>query len=351
MLLPIHASAPGKLIICGEYAVLDAGPAISMAVENRARVTIEPAGDNCILEIITSECDVFEFNWTDAGDVYYPNLQPEERGTMLRQVVNALKLSLPATMPLVRIIIDSSEFYSAETAQKLGVGSSAAVCVALTGALHRLFGSTIGIDELCFRVHRAFQGGKGSGVDVATSLSGGLIGFQNQLEARFAELPQIRHLKPLEGLHILPVWTGYESSTSEMLNSLDLYRNQGFQEYEEFINSMSEICAQLVVVWGQQNIKAVLDLLALYSTRLQKLDAAAGMGIYSQPHLDFQCFADHAGVVYKPSGAGGGDFGLFFTESEEIMKKLKKELTSPLVFSEWKVINQGLKVRPDISIG
>ena len=36
----VIASAPGKVILCGEYAVLDGAPAICMAVDRRARVEI-----------------------------------------------------------------------------------------------------------------------------------------------------------------------------------------------------------------------------------------------------------------------------------------------------------------------
>ena len=40
------ASAPGKVVLCGEYAVLDGAPAISMAVNRRALVTLIPvSGD------------------------------------------------------------------------------------------------------------------------------------------------------------------------------------------------------------------------------------------------------------------------------------------------------------------
>ncbi|MDH3305214.1 MAG: hypothetical protein OEM92_08415, partial [Gammaproteobacteria bacterium] len=37
------ASAPGKLVLCGEYAVLDGAPAVCMAVDRRATVTVTDA--------------------------------------------------------------------------------------------------------------------------------------------------------------------------------------------------------------------------------------------------------------------------------------------------------------------
>ena len=38
----VVASAPGKAVLCGEYAVLDGAPAVCMALDRRARVTVTP---------------------------------------------------------------------------------------------------------------------------------------------------------------------------------------------------------------------------------------------------------------------------------------------------------------------
>jgi len=38
--IDVSASAPGKVVIAGEYAVLDGAPAICMAVNRRAHVSI-----------------------------------------------------------------------------------------------------------------------------------------------------------------------------------------------------------------------------------------------------------------------------------------------------------------------
>ena len=41
MISRVTASAPGKVVLSGEYAVLSGAPAICMAVNRRATVTIE----------------------------------------------------------------------------------------------------------------------------------------------------------------------------------------------------------------------------------------------------------------------------------------------------------------------
>ena len=49
--LSVAASAPGKVVLAGEYAVLDGAPAICAALDRRARVQIAPSGtDHHVVE-------------------------------------------------------------------------------------------------------------------------------------------------------------------------------------------------------------------------------------------------------------------------------------------------------------
>jgi phosphomevalonate kinase len=74
------------------------------------------------------------------------------------------------SLPAARILLDS-------TRVPKGYGSSAATAVALAGALLAASGAEASRDEvfaLALAAHRAFQGGRGSGYDVATSTYGGV---------------------------------------------------------------------------------------------------------------------------------------------------------------------------------
>ena len=49
--MSVTASAPGKIVLCGEYAVLWDAPAVCMAVNRRAVATVAQSGDgDCHLE-------------------------------------------------------------------------------------------------------------------------------------------------------------------------------------------------------------------------------------------------------------------------------------------------------------
>src|SRR5262245_32806891 len=98
------ARAPGKLILTGEYAVLDGAPALVIAVDRRAiaRQTRPPPprGSSPFLVAVAAEIAARR----GEGD--------------------------PAAARAMRVAVDSSAFYDGTT--KLGLGSSAAVTVAAT---------------------------------------------------------------------------------------------------------------------------------------------------------------------------------------------------------------------------
>ena len=74
----IVASAPGKVVLSGEYAVLDGAPAICMAVDRRARVRIEATGDDFHEVIAPGHVDEPRrflvrdgiFGWLDSSDEF-----------------------------------------------------------------------------------------------------------------------------------------------------------------------------------------------------------------------------------------------------------------------------------------
>jgi phosphomevalonate kinase len=126
--------APGKLVLVGEYAVVDGAPAIVLAVDRGVRCVRRPAPG---LEIDTP-----------TGDDRF--VRPALAGRSGR--------------------FTFTDAVPASTLSKPGFGGSAAACVVACAAAGRPLTDA-------FALHHAVQGG-GSGVDVAASIAGGMIRYE-----------------------------------------------------------------------------------------------------------------------------------------------------------------------------
>ena len=66
--MEITTSAPGKFVLSGEYAVLDGAPAVCVAVDRRARVSIGPhEGDHCVVQAPGFSAEVGQFSVDSGG--------------------------------------------------------------------------------------------------------------------------------------------------------------------------------------------------------------------------------------------------------------------------------------------
>ncbi len=170
--LLVSARAPGKVVLSGEYAVLDAAPAVCMAVDRHAYATISRAGDDCHIVSApgySDSCGRFriidgDFEWL-AGRDEFSLLEHAWRAADFRSDDN------------LSFQLDTREFQDVETGVKIGLGSSAALMVALVAAIGEIATTELDHRDLALAAHRDLQGGIGSGVFVACSSAGGLIEY------------------------------------------------------------------------------------------------------------------------------------------------------------------------------
>ena len=288
-MMSVKASAPGKVIIAGEYAVLDGAPAICMAVNRRAHVLIlqNSAGEFVISAPGLSEEPRRYASITECEDDL--------------PLVAAVWQQLPTdSVEPMSIELDSSEFVSAAGA-KIGVGSSAAVAVALTAALSHFAGgdgaSSRDVRELATAAHQKFQGGSGSGADIACCFAGGVI------EYRMVEAPSYEMAWPA-GLHYELLWSGQSSDTGAQLEKLAGAKSH--HSRAELVTAAFEMAA----VWREGQLEKIVHALQDYTTALQHFDAGHQLGIFAAGHAELAGRAKLTDVVYKPCGAGGGDLGI-----------------------------------------
>lgn len=159
-----RASAPGSLMLMGEYAVLHGKHALVCAVDKRMIVTLAPRLDKKIT--ISSAL----------GDVVVDNISQFKVEPPFQFVLATLKKFQKKMFTGCDITIES------EFSDKIGFASSAAVTTALLAALAAWLNislTKIDMVRIARTIVRQVQG-LGSGADVAACVFGGIVAYRAQ---------------------------------------------------------------------------------------------------------------------------------------------------------------------------
>ncbi len=307
----IQASAPGKIVVCGEYAVLGGAHAIAMAIDRRSKVTIKgrarapsevmaPGYADVVAEFTASGN---ELNWAD------------ERQS-LRLFELAWRAQENVTYEPKVFTLDTQAFVNAPTQQKLGLGSSAALTVALCAALCE----SGEIGHLAHSVHSAFQGGVGSGVDIACSLAGGLIDFDPATLASSA-------LQWPDGLFYAVLWSGRPVDTKHQIARFTDAKSRVPSADDALIDASNDI----VAMWREATPQSIVDTLRDYTETLRRFSDTNDLDIFAAGHAELLQAAIASGVAYKPCGAGGGDIGIALSADRDELQNYVQNLPGPAV--------------------
>lgn len=307
----VTASAPGKLVLSGEYAVLDGAPAICMAVDRRARVTISPSTAEHHTVAAPGFCSTVGSFKTHNGDVEWL-----AGGGDFRLVDDVWRTANPVVPTSLAMVLDTSEFLDAKSNAKIGIGSSAALAVALAAAICELVQADADATRVAFAAHRQFQDGLGSGADVACSTAGGLIAYSMAAGAG----PQIAWP---EGLAHALVWSGVVTSTGGKLERF------GRQEPRPSRSALVDSAQRIATAWRGGSVQTILDEYRDYTHVLREFSIDHGLGIFDAGHAELADAAAAAGVIYKPCGAGGGDVGVVFADDEAAVEAFVSNVVPP----------------------
>jgi mevalonate kinase len=304
--MTLTCSAPGKVLIAGEYAVLEGHPALVASVDRRARATLTPGDELTVGGLGLGPLRAQQ----SAGSVLLDG--DDGRLGLLRAV---LQVATERGVPLPRghLAVDTSEFY--ENDEKLGLGSSAAVAAAVAGLLLGTAGDVDEeeVHELAAAAHERFSDGRGSGVDVAASSYGGIIRFE-----RIEGAPQC-HTWPLAPRELVPVvvYVGEPASTRELLAKVDKLRAAERKRYDERIADIAWAALELLdAVSPDEDPRVFVAAMDRCRRAMRRLGDKVGVDIVSPPHRRVAKLARLHGGSAKPSGAGVGDVAIAFVPGE-----------------------------------
>ncbi|HJR13210.1 MAG TPA: hypothetical protein VJ833_04850 [Rhodanobacteraceae bacterium] len=297
--------------------MLERAPALVLAVGRRARAALAPSGSHC-WEIISPTLGLQGRLQLQHGEAIWHEAAPAELvwvATLLARFPQVDRLH-PC-----RIELDSDAFYldRAGARTKLGLGSSAALVVALLGALHGVANIAPPTLGEAIAAHRAIQHGHGSGIDIAASLAGGMSRFQLEGDAARAEpakLPQ--------GLHWVCVFSGRPASTRAMLATVAAWHEREPTMFAQYMHELATISSRGIDALAAHDAAAFLSCLHDYATALAHFGAAAGVDIVSREHRAIAAIAADCGCVYKSCGAGGGDIGVTFAVEDTRLREFSE---------------------------
>jgi len=301
----IKVSAPGKLMLFGEHAVVYERPCLVAAVNQRLFVEAEKNSENKIL-IDAPEMKIsgFVVSLTDLDQE-----QPKE----VRFVLEAVKNFFDKYKIQSGLKIKTKSQFSA----KYGFGSSSAVTVCTIKALAELFGIKMEkkeVFDLAYQTVLDIQG-MGSGFDIGAAIYGGVIYF----------LTGGKIIEPLnvKDIPLMVGYTGVKASTSEIVKQVKSEMEKDPEYYENFYNQIAQIVEKAKIEMENSNWQEVGRLMNKNQEILRKFKSpSVEYGVSSEVIEKLIEACQKAGAFgAKLSGAGVGDCIITLGEDKEKVEK------------------------------
>lgn len=270
-------TAPGKLLLAGEYAVLRGGVAVVAAMNRRARA--------CLAEP------------TSAASPFL--------AAVAARIAERWGPTHPAAHAAAQVVVDTAAF--SQDGQKLGLGSSAAATVAATAAA--LAGGGLELTraqvlELALAAHGDAQGqrgSRGSGADIAASTYGGLLQFRLGEQG-----PLLSPLPIPSSVQWLPFFTGHSADTVTMVARVEAAGAAVQPPLEALARAGQGVAAAL----ASGNGPAILEAITAAGHALAELGRAAGYDLETAAVRAVRTALAPLGAAVKTTGAGGGDLAI-----------------------------------------
>jgi mevalonate kinase len=321
-----EATAPGKIILFGEHSVVYKGPAILLAVDRRATVIASKRDDKRIY--IDSEdlgfSGYFEAgNYTSVTGKIWRGRNMAALDVAARKVMDYLGIESGVNLK-VRSMIPIA----------VGLGSSAAVCVATTAAVGELFDGNLTkekISELSYEGEKVIHGNP-SGADNNIATYGGIMRYERGVG--------LKRLKLDVSLPFIIGNTRKKRSTRNMVEGVKVLRDRNPEVVDPILYTMASLSQVGLGALLRSETKKLGDLMNLN----QGLLSALGVSTIELDELVYAARREGA-LGAKLTGAGGGGCMIALTESENLSNVEKSIRAARGHSMRVNITDEGVKTR------
>ena len=287
----------GKVILLGEHSVVHGYPALAAAADRGVEATAVSEGGPLV--------EIPQWNLSVVPDA--------EASEDLPRALGLLYASAPKEARQSAVTVQSS------IPSRAGLGSSAALSVAIVRALASLTGESIDADELEARTARAEEvfHGRASGIDAAVAARGGVLRFVKGQRPAPIELADDAVFTAIVA-HVEP-----RAQTREMVERVALRLERARSSTERIFGAIGELVDEAGSALAHGNFQRLGQLMNENQAHLRDLGV-------STPKLDDACrSALEAGAAgAKLIGAGGGGCVVALTPNcaDEVQRALSSSL-------------------------
>jgi len=272
-----RVSAPGKLMLLGEHAVLHGRKALVGAVNQRIAVTCKARKDSKI-HLISA---LGEYStWLDNIEII-----PAFRFVLTALLQEQEHLSCGLDMKI-----------EADFSADLGLGSSAAVTAAAMGALFTLSRRKLDADKVFAAAMQTIQTvqGAGSGADLAASVYGGILCYQKEPQS----VRKVESSFPLTVIN-----SGSKLATAQVIGMVE----EKYNRHQELFSGIYDLMDKSVNAAVEAIERADYKYLGEVFNVNQGLMDAIGVSNYLLAGINYRLRTEPGITGSKISGSGLGD--------------------------------------------
>ncbi len=326
-------SAPGKLFVSGEYAVLWGGVARVAAVAPRVSAYVRSRDDRRVDVLL--ESGRLTGTATPAGVKWGGEVSPEFR--FVAQTIDLAYRLHSHDGPGFAVAFEPSP---TESGRKLGFGSSARATVLAAEAARSALGASFDTLKLALVAHNDAQHGKGSGADVAACFAGGLSRYRRYPVERLVKAASgggfastLGQAPPVDlarlvtpNASMIYAFSGSSASTTSLIAQVE--REWSPEKRAGFVETSDALGDVLEQALLRRDFAGVTEACAGLQSALWSLGATRNEGLERLLAL-----ATTFGCTGKQSGAGGGDGALLFAPDDGARDALLAALAERKLFA------------------